>query len=249
MSELLPRISAHKDGGFDESRVVAAEVVERGLARILAPGAPTFEQFRVLRSKVESIAEKRAFRCIGVTSAMPGEGKTMTALGLAMALSQRPRHRVLLVEAALRAPALEGALGIASEPGLREWLEGDGFSAIAVRRVDPWGFFLLGAGSRAGHAGELLNSDRMRRVLEAARQAYDFVVVDSPSLTPHADAVFLQGLLDGFFLVVRSRHAQKEALLHAVAQLEPAAIQGVVYNAHRGALQFLRRLGLSRSPR
>jgi succinoglycan biosynthesis transport protein ExoP len=201
------------------------------LESLLAPKGPSFETLRVLRTKVKSLGAERPFRAFGVVAATRGEGASSVALGLAIALAQEPGRRVLLVEADLDAPKLEASLGLEGGPGLAERLEGraDGDSE-ALRRVLPFGLFVLPAGQRSGGVSDVLASPAMARVTAELRAGFDFVVFDCPPLDHSADAVVIQGLVDGFLLVVRARHAAKEVIRRALTQLRPEAIRGVVFN-------------------
>jgi Mrp family chromosome partitioning ATPase len=167
-----------------------------------------------------------------VVSALPEEGKTTLAVGLAVALAQEPGRRVLLVEADLRRPALEKYLGLHREFGVGDWLEGTA-RRVAVRRIMPQGFFLLPAGRFPSRRPELLQSDRMRALLDLARASFDAVILDCPPLVPVADSLLLQDLLDGFVFVVRARRAPLETVTTAMAQLKPDRVAAVVLNDQR----------------
>jgi capsular exopolysaccharide synthesis family protein len=206
------------------------------VAAVLSSKSMVAEEFRILRAKVRAIGEKRPFRCVGLVSASGGEGKTTVALGLASAMAQEPDRRILLIEADARKPSIESYLGLPRAEGLWDWLEGKG-NTLAVRRLIPQGFSLLSAGNVGVHRPELLASDRMLRLLEAARRFADFVIVDAPPLGPVADSVILQDLLDGFLLVVRARTAPLESIRKSVANLKPDRIQGVVWNDHKELLK------------
>jgi capsular exopolysaccharide synthesis family protein len=223
---------ASRDNGatFSDEVPVTAEILEPKLASLLAPGAPAFEPFRVLRTKVRALGAERPFRCFGLVSATAQEGTSAVAVGLAGALAQERELRVLLLEARLRAPALERVLGLASAPGLSEWLAGSGSGPVPLRRVEPWGFHLLAGGAPTPQPAELLASDSMGRLLAAARSHFDFVLLDCPPLESVADSVVLQDLLDGLLLVVRARHASRDAIRQALSHLKPGAIRGVVFN-------------------
>ncbi|HEY7509377.1 MAG TPA: CpsD/CapB family tyrosine-protein kinase [Vicinamibacteria bacterium] len=212
-----------------------ASVGEPALAAAITPGSPMAEQFRVLAARVKAIAAERAFQCIGILSAAAGEGRTTVAFGLAAALAEEHR-RVLLVEACLREPGLVASLGLPSNGGLSQWLRGDGLRPVSVRRVEPWGVRLLPAGPRVGQPADLLGSDRMAKLLDAARRGFDFVIVDCPPLAPLADALLLQNLLEGALLVVRARHTFRDAIARAHESLKPNLVQGVVFNDHREIL-------------
>jgi curved DNA-binding protein CbpA len=215
---------------FSDEASATAAIVEPRLASLLAPGARAFEPFRVLRTKVRTLGAERPFRCFGLVSATAQEGTSAVAVGLAGALAQERDLRVLLLEARLRAPALERALGLVPAPGLSEWLAGSGSGPVALRRVEPWGFHLLAGGAPTPQPAELLASESMGRLLAAARGRFDFVLLDCPPVETVADSVVLQDLLDGLLLVVRARHASRDAIRQALSHLKPGTIRGVVFN-------------------
>ena len=205
-------------------------------AAVLAPDSPVSEEFRILRTRVRRIDEERPFRCVGVVSSASGEGKTTISLGLAVAMAREPGCRVLLVEADVRRPAINDRLGLPHASGLSEWLQSKD-DAIPVKVVVPSRFSLLSAGAAALEHPELLASARMSRLIEAARQYFDFVVVDCPPLMPVADSALLQDLVDGFLLVVRARHTPAETIRRALSRLKAEKIQGLVFNAQRELLR------------
>ena len=197
---------------------------------VLGSGHYLAEEFRFLAAKVAALAASRC-TTIGVVSASPREGKTTVALGLAAALARASPHRVLLLEADLRQPAIEACLGLPRSGGVAEWLSGRG-RAVPVRTVAPPGFAVIAGGRERMARPELLGSERMGSLIGACRLAFGFVVVDCPPLSPVADAVAIQDLLDGFLLVVRGRHTARETVAHAVSRLKQNRIYGVVFNNH-----------------
>lgn len=224
-SEAVPALEVKAETAMRNSRIAAA-LAEPVMA----------EEFRLLRAKVRALDAERPFRAFGIVSAAMGEGKSTIALGLARAFSQEPGTRVLLVEADLRRPTLESYLGLQKVPGLGEYLE-TGAGPIGVRRVGSGGFYLL-SGGLPTHARqpELLASERMVRLLEAARRSFDFVVVDCPPLLPVADAVLLQDAVDGFLMLVRERFTPWSTITRALARLKPDRIRGVMLNDHQEIL-------------
>lgn len=190
------------------------------------------EEFRYLRSKVQSLGQKRKLRCLALVSALPGEGKSTVTLGLAIALAREPGKRVLLIEADLRRPAILQRIGLPPFPGLGEWLNG-AVEHVPVRRVEPGGFFLLSAGQTSLDRPEDLGSARMDALLRAAREQFDFVILDATPVLPVADVILLQDLVDGLLFVVRSRVTPRAAIHDALSRIRPDKIVGMVLNDHR----------------
>lgn len=225
------------EGGpvFEELMRVVAPCPDAVLRSTLVVGSEACEEFRMLGARIRSLARERPLRCFGVVSATPEEGKTTLAVGLAVALAQEPGRRVLLMEADLRKPAIEKYLGLHREFGVGDWLEGTA-RRIAVRRIMPQGFFLLPAGRFPSRRPELLQSERMRTLLDLARASFDAVIVDCPPLMPVADSLLLQELLDGFVFVVRARKSPLAVVSSALGQLKPARVAAVVLNDYRQSM-------------
>lgn len=222
---------------FEELSEIMPSPKDPAHQAVLSPAAPIAEEFRVLRAKVRAIGEERAFRCFGMVSAAPGEGKTTVSLGLASVMAQeRDDRRVLLVEADLRKRTIARYLGLAPAAGLSEWLQGPAAAPLPIRRLGSRGPFLLAAGLSSPPNPEVLSSGRVGQLLEAARRCFDYVIVDCPPLAPVADSIMLEDLLDGFLLVVRARHAPRDAVLRALSQLTGDRILGVVFNDYHEIL-------------
>jgi capsular exopolysaccharide synthesis family protein len=225
---------------FVEKAVTQGNLADPLRADALAPGSLFFEQFRVLRAKIKTLASERVFQCLGIMSATAGEGRTTVAVGLALALAEE-RSRVLLIEAELREPVLASALGLVPNGGLSNWLRADVARPVPIRRLEPSGLRLLAGGGRVAAPSDLLGGDRMAKLLDVARRSFDYVVVDCPPLLPMADSLGLQNFLDGALLVVRSRHSFEDTIQRANAHLKPNLVAGVVFNDQREIVT--RRLG------
>ena len=231
---------------FSEGSPVDVSVGDRDVADLLSPTSLAFEPFRILRAKVRAFPRANRTGSLGLVGATVGEGVTTTALGLALAIAQEPGQRVLIVEANLLQPSIAELLGVPVEPGLGEWLAVGGADPVPIRRLTPWNISLLEAGGSTERSSELLGSERMSRLLTAAGQAFDSVLVDCPPLTPWADSVALQEHLDGALLVLRARHAKKETIKGALTHIRPGLLQGVVFNDRTEVLPWLRRTRRSR---
>lgn len=221
---------------FSTVAEVHAQPASRPIESALGENPLISEELRLLVVKLRIIAEHRPFRCIGLVSALGNEGKTTVSIGLATALARETQTRVLLLEADLRRPGIENALGLIAVPGVGEWIQGES-GPVPIRRVVPSGFWMLSAGRTAFERPELLGGARMTNLLRAARDQFDYVVVDCPPVLPVADSVILQDRLDGFLLVVRSRTSPRDAVKRAASTLKPDRIQGILFNDSREALR------------
>ena len=204
------------------------------LKAALSSDSEVGEQLRLLRAKPRSLAKERACDCIGVVSAVAGEGKTNSAVGLAFSDAKPASNRVLLIDADVRKPTLETLFELPAAPGLGEWLAGT-MEEVPLRQL-VGGPCLLTAGHLDTPPVELLGSTRMASLLESARVSFDCVVLDCPPLIPIADSIVLQDLVDGFVFVVRARWGPRDAIRRAFANLKPEAVLAVLFNDYKTIL-------------
>ena len=197
-------------------------------AAVQSIGSLLNEEFRLLAARVRMVGESAHFRVIGIVSAVPSEGKTTVALGLATTLARATKQRVLIVEADLRKPSIEKYLGLPRAQGVSDWLAGSTTMA-PIRTLGSWSVGLLPAGKASLENMDALGSDRMAALIAAAREQFPYVIVDCPPLTPVADAVALQDHVDGMLMVVRAGQAPREALVRAAERLKPGRIRGLVF--------------------
>ena len=191
------------------------------------------ERLRSLKTGLDSMALQRPMQCIGVISAIPGEGKSTIAVNLANVLARGGRS-TLLIDADLRNPALSRRLGPGAKCGLLELMAGSVSLAEATRVVSDTKlcFLPVVVRRRIANSGDLLASERMRTVLSAARHGFDHVIVDLPPLGPISDARAIAPLVDSFILVVNWGRTRFDLLEEALADFGIAAdkIVGVVLN-------------------
>jgi receptor protein-tyrosine kinase len=218
--------------GFCDDGVVIPTKVSPVIESLRDTSSIVGEALRLLGARMMDLRRQRETRCLGLTSALPGDGKSTISVGLAAALAREPGRRILLVEADMRQPSLTPTLGLPPAPGLSEWLGRD-LDFVPVRVVQPGGFYLLVAGQSGLDRPEVLGSRRMEALLRAARGLFDFVLLDVAPVLPVADTVLVQDLVDGFLIVVRSRLTPRDAVQDALARLQPHRVLGIVLNDHR----------------
>lgn len=230
----LARLSAGRSPvvSFHEGSAVHLTKLVPIVESLRDPRSILGEEFRLLRARVDEIRQKRSLNSIALVSALPGEGKSTIALGLATALARDPGKRILLIEGDLRRPSISLDLGLPPHPGVAEWLNGS-VDQVPVRIVEPARFFLVCAGQAQLERPESVGSPRMEAFLNAARDGFDLVIVDATPILPVADAVLLQDFVDGFLLVVRSRMTPRDAIHEALGRIRGDKVIGVVLNDHR----------------
>jgi capsular exopolysaccharide synthesis family protein len=180
-----------------------------------------------------------------VSSALAGEGKTTVSLGLALTVAQDyPERRVVLVETDVERPSLANDFAVEASPGLVDCVLGDEPMESAFRASFLDNLHLVPVGGPAKGPGRALRSSRMAALIDALRQTYDLVVLDSPALLVNSDSVMLSDLADGAILVVRSGVTPAPAVAKAIEQIDESKLRGVVLNGSRSSIPgWLRRLG------
>jgi polysaccharide biosynthesis transport protein len=193
--------------------------------------SPLTESYRALRTGVQYSSVDRPVHTLIVTSAHPGEGKSVTSANLAIAVTLQGK-RVILIDADLRRPSVHRMFQAEAEPGLTSVLAGEVPLDEALRSTVIDGFSILTAGPLPPNPPELLNSQAMLDLLEQLRQRADLVIIDTPPVIPVTDTQALASHVDGVVLVVEAGKARKVSVRAARELLEQtrARILGVVLN-------------------
>lgn len=194
------------------------------------------EAYKMLRTKIEfSFTDDNACPVIGVSSAMAGEGKSLTAANLAYSLAQLEK-KVLLIDCDMRRPSLAEKLSIQKHPGLSNYLIGKA-SLDKVTQTVGSGFMettlkVITAGKNPPNPMELLRSEKMERTVAKLRETYDFIVLDLPPVGEVSDALAVAKMADGVILVACQDYGTRVALSNAVNQFEfiGTKLLGVVLN-------------------
>ncbi|HZU79629.1 MAG TPA: polysaccharide biosynthesis tyrosine autokinase, partial [Acidimicrobiales bacterium] len=196
------------------------------------PLSPVSEAYRSLRTSLQFAGHDGSMRTVLVTSPMATEGKTSTLTNLGVVLAKGGQS-VVLVSADLRRPRLAGFFGVDDTVGLTSVIIGDASLVDALRPIDQApGLVLLPSGPIPPNPAELLASPKMHDVLQALRDKFDIVVIDSPPLLPVTDPVVLAQQADATLVVVAAGQTKKGQLQHALEQLTQvnAPRLGVVLN-------------------
>jgi polysaccharide biosynthesis transport protein len=196
--------------------------------------SPLAESYRHLRTSVLLSTAGRAPKALLVTSSLPGEGKTTTAVNTAISLAQTGAS-VCIVDADMRRPRLRAIFGLETQAGLSSILS----SEIAeqemldlIRHDSASDLNVLTSGPIPPNPAELLGSDQMRRLLSALQTKYNHVVIDSPPITSFTDGVLISTMVDGVLLVVHGGRSSRHVVRRSRQLLQDvgAKIFGVVLN-------------------
>ena len=219
--KLLPIGTSAGNGERSEIALVTYEQPQSSMA----------EAFRSLRTAVLLSSAERPPRLLLVTSGQPADGKTATAINLAVALAQRG-GKVVLVEADLRKPSAHKVLRVDGKHGLSLYLSGSQERNGLVVPTAVSNLFFIPAGPVPPNPAELLSSSRMKQLLGELSKEYDHIILDSPPLLSITDATVLSVMVDGVVLVVRFGKTTREVLRHMRQMLHNvnARVLGVVLN-------------------
>jgi polysaccharide biosynthesis transport protein len=206
----------------------------KGSAPLLSTGVPAVyaEACRSLRTNVLASAGVKGSRSLLVTSAAPGDGKSIVAVNLAVALGRSGR-RVLVVDADLRRPVLHELMDRKQHPGLSEVLTGTRKPSEAVVATRCSGVWLLPSGSCPSNPSELLGSKRFKEFLDKLGDYFDWVIIDSPPVMAVTDPAVVAHLASGVLFVVNARRTNRRVAQAALDRLETAgaSFAGAVLNA------------------
>jgi tyrosine-protein kinase Etk/Wzc len=195
------------------------------------PASPAAEAFRMLRTSLAFAGLDRTLRTIVVTSAGPGEGKSLVATNLAIVLAQSGR-RTLLVDADLRRPVLHSIFHRRKKPGLTDVVLANCELASAIFPGSEDRLYCLPSGTIPPSPADVLNSPPTATLFQRLAQEYDHVVIDSPPVLVAADTPILASRSDATLFVVRAGRSHLPAAQHALAILRNAGARlvGTVLN-------------------
>ncbi len=192
------------------------------------------ESFNQLFVNLQLSHHEKPLKTVVFTSALPGEGKSLSSINYALVGASRGL-RVLLIDADLRCGVVSSVLGIKQTPGFAEVLSGKATFAEAAHQYAPGNhrsLVVLPSGALPRVPGRILTVDRVRAVLNALVPDFDMIVIDSPPINLLADAALLGSASDAVMLVVRVGHTQVEDLRYAIDQLDStgAPVIGTLLN-------------------
>ena len=189
------------------------------------------EAYKTLRTNLLFSLRGDGCKRFCITSSLPGEGKSITILNLAISIAQTGK-RVLLIDADLRRPALARLMADNPAPGLSNVLAGQVSTLEAIRMHAYTNLDVLFSGDVPPNPSELLGSENMRNLINEMSNRYDFILVDTPPINLVSDAGVVTDLLDGVLILVRQGRARKDAVKRAIANLELIGIKplGFIFN-------------------
>jgi len=193
------------------------------------------DRIKILRTQIMHAMNENNENTLMIASAKNGEGRTTTAINLAVALSQQMDRTILLVDADLRNPSIHTLLGFDVEQGLAQYLKGDADLSDII--IDPQipRLNIISGGAPIENSSELLDTEPMKILIRLIKERYDrlFVIFDSPPLLTSADSLVLARYMDGIIMVVESEKTRKDEFARAIELLRERPIIGTVLNKVR----------------
>ncbi len=231
----VPDMLAPVKGGYRKRDGKEASVSE---GKIIG-GAISFaasEAYKLLRTKLQySFTDSKHCRVYAISSAMPGEGKSITAINLACSLVQLNK-KVLLIDCDMRRPTLAEKMTLMKTPGLSDYL----ISKLDVEDVcqeyhigqDMGSFRVISAGHTPPNPMELLSSEKMAWTMRKLEDLFDYIILDMPPIGEVSDALAATKLADGILMVTRQNYCTRPALKDAIHQFAfvDAKILGILLN-------------------
>jgi len=193
------------------------------------------EEFRTLRTRLNHLQTLQPLHTVVITSASPAEGKTFSAVNLALAQAHLAENSVLLGDFDLRRPIIHNLFQMNRAPGLSDYLTGNCTFSQALRRVEGMNLYLLPAGTPVKNPLELLNMRQCKLLFEELPRIFHWAIFDTPPLLFSADANLLATMADGTVLVVKIGSTTFDNVTRAMQSLCENNVLGIVANGARAS--------------
>lgn len=215
--------------------VPTARLRERRVVSAFEPGA-FVDSYKIAHTHVLQRLREHGWNTLAVTSPGDREGKTLTAINLAVSLAQEVNHTVMLVDADLRHPSVHTFFDIPAKRGLSDYLLGE--AVLPDLLVHPAGidhFVILPGGRPLANSAEMLGSPRMARLVDEIKRRYAsrIIVFDLPPLLSSADALAFAPYVEAALLVVEEAATPADEVRRAAELLQKTTLIGTVLNKSR----------------
>lgn len=209
------------------------------------------ESFKAIRTKIENVKAEKGYKAFVVTSTYEDEGKTTVAVNIACSLAQKGKS-VLLIDSDLRKPAVLHAVGVKSDTryGLIPIIKGTSTYVDSIKFIKSLGIFVLPTGGISLKSTEVLDTDKVRAVIEQARKEFDYIIIDSPPAHVVSDSLVIAPLADGIIYNIRRDYAKVSEINRTLDEIRSADIEiiGAVFTMSAGEenSRYYRRKGYMR---
>ncbi len=237
-SDYQAEINEPRDHSSPFGLQIPAETVQvRPESRIVAhtdPRGPAADRLRFLRLRLNQVWNAEKLKRLLITSPLPHDGKSTTAVNLAVTLTEEGKRTVLLIEGDLHRASVSRELGLDSRPGVAECLESNADPCSLVRRIEPIGCYFLPAGNPRSNPSELLQRGVLATMMESLSLHFDWILIDSPPVGPLTDALSWKERADATLLVVRAGQTPTQATEEALNLLGRKHVLAIILNGVEG---------------
>ncbi|MFH1263187.1 MAG: AAA family ATPase [Pseudomonadota bacterium] len=209
--------------------LLSAAQVPPELVMVSESGSDAAEQYRLLAHALEKDHGGQTGRTIAVSSAVAGEGKTLTALNLAYALSETKTRQILLCDVDFCGGSITRTLGLGDPPGITDLFQESKPLNEILRRLDN-NLMLLPAGTPLTHPLGLLRSAIWHQLMDSLRAHFHFIIMDCPPILGNEQMSVIDDVIDRVLLVVRAGYSRQETLKDALACVTPEKLAGFALN-------------------
>lgn len=233
---IIPDLSKHVESRFEGKRKVMIEgkQISTAWSALIDTISPVAESYRRLHNNIVYADPDNKFQTILITSSKKGEGKTTVSINLAVTLAEAGK-KILVIDTDLRRPAIHDFTGEAREPGVVEVFYDSKPSEIAIKPTIAPGVHLLTAGRSIPNPAAVMQSAKLRDLLNSVKESYDHVIIDTPPYGVITDAAPLMKMADAVVIVTRFGETQTNELTHTIENLKRinANIAGTVVTAYK----------------
>ena len=226
-----PPVTADSHRSPDRARVAVRTGDNAGARFLGTRDMPPLavEQYRRLAATLHHLQSERGIKVVMITSALSGEGKSLTSTNLALTLSQSYRRRVLLIDGDLRRPSIHQIFEVQNSQGLSEGIKSESEEKLSITEIFE-NLSILTAGKPDPDPMSSLTSERMRRIVAEARMKFDWVIIDTPPVALLPDAGLLAAIAEAAVLVVGAARTPFDIIQRTVDTIGRDKIMGVVLN-------------------
>lgn len=234
------RVGAQKTQGQENSTPlpdlqkvsINSKAVDPHIVALTNQDLLALEQYRSLRTHVLKMAKLPDENAILITSASSGEGKTMTAINLALTIVKGVKENVLLVDCDLRCPDIHNRLGVETQYGLGHYLSNQADLPSIIYKTNIPRFSIIPAGKSLSLTPELLASEHMINLIQEVKTRYDdrYIILDAPPIIPVTDSCVLAEHVNWAIFVIQAGRTPRDTVASAISLFDQSKILGIVVN-------------------
>ncbi len=242
--ERVSRIQKKPEFDYVVKRVEDTKI-EPHIVAFHDPHSVVGEQYRIIRTNIQSLKQKGDYKTFLITSCVNSEGKSVTSVNLSMMMATDLNNKsILLIDADMRKGKVAKYLGLKSAPGLAEILQGtiepgEAFVSPNIRNLT-----VIPSGKVPRHPAELLASKKMQSLLSTMKSKFDYIFIDSPPVMPLTDPCILGPLTDGVIMVIQAGRTQRDMIKtveHRLAQAHAKVVGFIMTNVEYHLPHYLYR--------